>query len=483
MAIIDAQRAGRSFDRIYIGGEWVQSDTAERIAVLSPATGREIGHVPAGSPTDVERAVAAAREAFEGWSTTSVEERVALLGRLRTAVLERQDELAELIVADVGVPIQIAAPVQVALTIRLLEDFATIADELAWTEQIGHSRVAYEPVGVVGAITPWNFPLNQVAAKLAPAIAAGNTVVLKPTELAPLSPLVLAEAADHAGLPPGVLNVVTGLGRPTGEALVRHDDVDMVTFTGSTSTGRRISELAAPTIKRVALELGGKSASVVLPGADLRRAVETTVHYCYLNSGQVCVAHSRLLVPRELHDEAVGIAAETANAYVVGDPFDTATTMGPLISAAQRDRVREDIIAAEADGATLVTGGARAPHRLEDGYYVQPTVFAEVRPEMTIAQEEVFGPVLSIMPYADEEEAVRIANATRYGLSGAVWAATDDEAVRIARRLRTGEVNINGGEFNPAAPSGGYKQSGNGRERGRWGFLEYLEVKAIQFRA
>jgi acyl-CoA reductase-like NAD-dependent aldehyde dehydrogenase len=389
-------------------------------------------------------------------------------------------ELAELIASEVGMPIRLAGPIQVGLPTMVMGTYAQLLADFPFEEQVGHSLVVREPVGVVGCITPWNYPLHQVVAKVAPALAAGCTVVLKPSEVAPFSAFVLAEIAAEAGLPPGVLNIVTGTGPVVGEALVSHPDVDMVSFTGSTRAGRRVSELAAATVKRVALELGGKSANVILDDADLDRAVSTGVVNCYLNSGQTCTAWTRMLVPRDRLAEAEEIAAAKARTYRLGDPLAEETNLGPLASAAQRERVRGYIEQGLAEGAKLVTGGSEPPEGLETGYFVRPTVFSEVRPDMTIAQEEIFGPVLSIIPYDTEEEAVAIANGTIYGLAGAVWSDDPERARKVARQLRTGQVDVNGAGFNPLAPFGGYKQSGNGRELGRYGLEEYLEVKSLQ---
>jgi betaine-aldehyde dehydrogenase len=340
--------------------------------------------------------------------------------------------------------------------------------------------VVREPVGVVGCITPWNYPLHQVIGKVAPAIAAGCTVVVKPSEVAPLSAFILAEILHGIGLPPGVFNLVTGYGPVVGEAIASHRDVDMVSFTGSTRAGKRVSELAAQTVKRVTLELGGKSANVILDDADIEKAVRAGVNDCYMNSGQTCSAQTRMLVPRARHDEAVRIAKEAAESFTLGPALDEKTRLGPLISDVQRERVRGYIKKGIAEGATLVTGGPDAPAGLPKGYFVKPTVFANVRNDMTIAQEEIFGPVLSIIPYDGEEDAVRIANDTIYGLGGGVWSGDPERAKRVARRLRTGQVSVNGGGFNPLAPFGGFKQSGRGREFGQHGLEEYLEIKSMQ---
>jgi acyl-CoA reductase-like NAD-dependent aldehyde dehydrogenase len=356
----------------------------------------------------------------------------------------------------------------------------SLMEEVRWEEEIGNSRVLREPVGVLGAITPWNYPLNQIAAKVAPALAAGCTVVLKPSEVVPLNAFILAEVIEAAGLPAGVFNLVTGTGPVVGEAIAAHPGVDMVSFTGSTRAGRRVSELASATVKPVAMELGGKSPNVILDDADLSRAVPDGVGKCYLNSGQTCSALTRMLVPREKLAEAEQIAAQAAESFTPGDPFEDSTRLGPLVSELQRERVRGYIEKGEAEGAKLVTGGAAAPEGLDRGYFVRPTVFSEVTPEMTIAQEEIFGPVLAIQPYDGEDEAVRIANDTVYGLAGGVWSADQDRAIGVAKKLRTGQIEINGGAFNPLAPFGGYKQSGHGRENGRYAIEELLQVKSLQ---
>jgi acyl-CoA reductase-like NAD-dependent aldehyde dehydrogenase len=352
--------------------------------------------------------------------------------------------------------------------------------EVVWEEQLGNSLIVREPVGVVGAITPWNYPLHQIAAKVAPALAAGCTVVLKPSQVAPLNAVLLADVLDELGLPAGVFNLVTGRGSVVGEALAAHPDVDMISFTGSTEAGRRVSEVAAGTVKRVALELGGKSPNVILEDADFQRAIADGVSKCFLNSGQTCSALTRMLVPRSRLAEAEQIAGAVAERFTPGDPFEPETTLGPLVSEDQRERVRVYIRKGAEEGAELLTGGAEPPEGLEHGYFVRPTVFSGVTPEMTIAQEEIFGPVLAVMPYEDEDDAVRIANDSVYGLAGGVWSADDEHAKRIAKRIRTGQLEINGGAFNPVAPFGGYKQSGHGRELGRFGLEEFLQVKSLQ---
>jgi acyl-CoA reductase-like NAD-dependent aldehyde dehydrogenase len=379
-----------------------------------------------------------------------------------------------------GMPIHLSHIIQAGLPALTFGSMSQLLDSVCFEEHIGNSLVVREPVGVVAAITPWNFPLHQIAAKVAPALAAGCTVVLKPSEIAPLNAFVLAEIIDHAGLPAGVFNLVTGVGPVVGEALAAHPDVDLVSLTGSTRAGNRVSELAAHTVKRVALELGGKSPNVILDDAELGRAVADGVAKALLNSGQTCSALTRMIVPRAKLAEVEQLALEAAESYTLGDPFAEGTQLGPLVSAAQRERVRGYIHKGVDEGAKLLTGGADAPEGLATGYFVRPTVFSEVQPDSTIAQEEIFGPVLSIIAYDSEEEAVEIANNSVYGLAGGVWSADPQRALAVARKLRAGQVEINGGAFNPLAPFGGYKQSGHGRELGRFGLEEYLEVKSVQ---
>jgi aldehyde dehydrogenase (NAD+) len=468
------------FQHHYIGGEWVASTAAETIDVVNPSTEAVIGRAPAGTAEDVDRAVAAARAAFSEWSMTSAEERAAALERIHAGLEERAKQIAETIAAEMGAPLKVAQRIQVGLPLTVLASYPRILREYEFESDLANSVVVREPVGVVGAITPWNYPLHQVVAKVAPALAAGCTIVLKPSEVAPLSVLQFTEVVAAAGLPSGVFNVVAGTGPVVGEAIASHAGIDMISFTGSTRAGKRVAELAAATVKRVALELGGKSANLILDDADLETAVSAGVKNCYLNSGQTCTALTRMLVPTDRVDEAAEIAKRTAEAFRPGDPFSPESNLGPLASETQRDRVRSFIRAGIEDGATLVTGGEDPPDGLTTGYYVRPTVFSGVRPEMTIAREEIFGPVLSIIGYEDEDDGIRIANDTEYGLAGAVWSADDERALRVARRLRTGQVDVNGGAFNPIAPFGGYKQSGTGRELGPYGLEEFLETKSLQ---
>ena len=470
----------RNHTQLYLNGQWTAPAGSGTIEVLNSTTEEVMGRIPEGTADDVNAAVAAAKAAFSTWAATPVAERANYLAAIAAKLQERQAEIANLIAEEVGMPLPLATAVQAGLPIAVANSYVQLLTEFQFEEQVNNSLIVREPIGVVACITPWNYPLHQVVAKVAPALAAGCTVVLKPSEVAPLTAFVLAEIMDEIGLPAGVFNLVTGYGPVVGEALAAHPDVDMVSFTGSTRAGKRVSELAAQSIKRVALELGGKSANVILDDADLTRAVSSGVANCYFNSGQTCSAHTRMLVPKARHDEAVAIAKATAEKFQPGDPKAAGTRLGPLISATQRERVRGYIQKGIEEGATLVTGGADAPAGLETGYFVAPTVFANVNNQMTIAQEEIFGPVLSIIPYEDEDDAVRIANDTVYGLAGGVWSSDPERAKRVARRLRTGQVEINGGKFNPLAPFGGYKQSGNGREFGKFGLEEFLEVKSMQ---
>ena len=470
-------------DKFYIGGRWVAPSSADTIEVHNAGTGAVMGRVPAGTEKDIDAAVAAARGALQSWSETQPEKRAEFLEKISAALKARADELARTIAQEVGMPLKMASRIQAGLPIANFANYAKLVKEFSFESRVGNSLVVREPVGVVGAITPWNYPLHQITLKVAPALAAGCTVVLKPSEVAPFNAFMLAEAAASAGLPAGVLNIVTGYGAAAGEALVRHPGVDMISFTGSTRAGKRISEVAAQSVKRVALELGGKSASVILDDADLAQAVKSTLNGCYLNSGQTCTALTRMLVPQSKYDEAAKIAAEIAAGFSVGDPLAESTRLGPLTSKAQLERVRGYISKGLAEGAELVAGGAEPPEGVPPGgYYVRPTVFGKVRNDMTIAQEEIFGPVLSIIAYRDEEDAVRIANDTVYGLAGAVWSKDEARAQRVARRIRAGQVDVNGGAFNMNAPFGGFKQSGHGREAGVYGLEEFLEYKSLQLK-
>jgi aldehyde dehydrogenase (NAD+) len=465
----------------WINGTVTAATAGATIDVLNPATGAVVATVPSGGAADVDAAVVAARAALPGWAAATPAQRASVIAALGQRLADRAEEVARAVTAEIGAPITLSRLAQAALPSAVAASVAGLAADFPWTEEAGNSLIAREPVGVVGAITPWNFPLQQIMIKMAPALLAGNTMVFKPAELAPLTARILAEAAADAGLPDGVFNVVFGTGPVVGEAIASHPDIDMVSFTGSTAIGKRITVLAAGNVKRVALELGGKSASVVLAGADLNLAVESTLRSAFANSGQVCGAWSRMIVPASRQDEITGLIKQAADAYVVGDPEDEATRIGPVASEKQWLRVNGYIERGVADGATPVAGGPGRIPGLEHGAYIRPTVFADVDPDSVIAQEEIFGPVLSVISYrdGDEDEATAIANNSIYGLAGAVF-GDPDRAMAVARRIRTGQVDINAAEFNITAPFGGYKQSGHGREFGRLGIEEFTEIKSIQ---
>lgn len=469
-----------SRDKIYINGKWKTPAGRDNIVVVNPATEEVLATIPEGSDEDAAAAVHAARAAFDGWARTDVKERAAFLARIHQGLTARADELARVITAEVGMPLKLSRRIQVGLPVAVLESYIDLATRYPFEEEIGNSVVVREPIGVAACITPWNYPLHQVMAKVAPALAAGCTVVLKPSEVAPISAFILADIIHEAGLPQGVFNLVSGLGVPVGECLARHPEVNLVSFTGSLRAGRRVAELAAGTIKKVTLELGGKSPSVILEDADLGAAVKGTVAGCFINSGQTCNALTRMLVPESQYEQAAALAVEAAKAYLPGDPMSEQTRLGPLASASQRERVCRYIRTGTAEGARLLFGSASPP--AGPGYFVSPAVFGNVTPEMTIAREEIFGPVLVILTYRDEDDAVRIANDTPYGLAAAVWSGDPVRAERVARKLQAGQVDINGGSFNLLAPFGGSKQSGYGRELGKHGLEEFLTLKSLQFR-
>ena len=464
----------------YINGQWQEAQSTERLPVHDSSTEEIMATVPAGSVAEAERAVLAARAAFDGWSSLPVATRAAYLDKVAAGLKARADEMALAISREVGMPLKMARMVQVGGPTWHWGNFAKVARNFEWEKQVGNSLVVREAIGVVGCITPWNFPLSQVTLKIAPALAAGCTVVLKPSEIAPVNAMILAEIIHEAGLPPGVFNLVNGLGPVVGEVLATHPEVDMVSFTGSTRAGKRVSELASQSVKRVALELGGKSASVILEDADLEAAVKGTISACMLNSGQTCSAHTRMLVPASRYEEVKALAKTAIAKFSIGPSLEESSRLGPLVSANQRERVLGFIRTGIAEGADVIAGGAEAP-ALAKGYFVQPTILG-IKPTDTLAQEEIFGPVLVVIAYQDEEEAVAIANSTIYGLGGGVWSGSDEHAMKVARRLRTGQVDINGGPFNANAPFGGYKQSGNGREAGVYGFEEFLEFKSLQLK-
>ena len=467
-------------DKIYINGEWVASTGTGVLEVFDSATEEVMATIPDGTAEDVDRAVKAAAAAFPAWSALSNDERAAYMARIGEGLMARMEKIGELVSREVGMPKNLSVPIQAGLPTGAFSDIPRLMGEITWEEEIGNSLVVREPIGVVGAITPWNYPLYQIALKVAPALAVGCTVVLKPSEVAPINAFELAEVIDEVGLPAGVFNLVTGVGPVVGEAIAAHELVDAVSFTGSTRAGKRVMQVGAENIKRVNLELGGKSANIILEDADLATAVPAGIFGCFLNSGQTCSALTRMIVPRSRLAEVEELAAATAAGFLPGDPIGEGIMVGPLVSAAQRDRVRGFIQKGIDEGAKLLIGGPDAPEGLEKGYFVQPTVFSEVTPEMTIAREEIFGPVLSIIPVDSEEEAIEVANSVQYGLAGAVWAGDPVHAEEVARKMRTGQVDINGGQFNADAPFGGYKQSGNGRERGKFGLEEFLETKSMQ---
>jgi len=469
-----------AYNAHYIAGRWVPAQSPDRFPVHDSSTEEVIASVPAGTADEATAAVMAARAAFEGWAGLPAAVRADFLDKIAAGLKARMDEVAMAIAREVGMPLKLARSVQVGGPVWNWANFAKVTRAFEWEEKVGNSLVVREPIGVVGCITPWNFPLNQITLKVAAALGAGCTVVLKPSEIAPINAMLLAEVIHEAGLPPGVFNLVNGAGPVVGEVLASHPEVDMVSFTGSTRAGKRVAELASQGVKKVALELGGKSASILLDDADFEAAVKGTLSACLLNSGQTCSAHTRMLVPKHRLGEVKALAQAAIAKYSIGPSLDEASRLGPLVSAAQRDRVLGFIEQGIREGAEVIAGGAQRPP-FDKGYFVQPTIL-RVQPGDTLAREEIFGPVLVLITYRDEDEAVRIANDTIYGLGGGVWSRDESRAVAVARRVRTGQVDINGGPFNAQAPFGGYKQSGIGRENGKYGFEEFLQYKALQFK-
>jgi aldehyde dehydrogenase (NAD+) len=465
--------------KFYIDGQWVEPITPNLFNVINPAVEDVAGQITLGTSADVDRAVTAARRAFPDYSQTGKEERLALLLRIIDRYQARSEELACAMTLEMGSPITFSREVQAPNALGHFKQMVEVLKTYELERFMGGTLIRREPIGVCGLITPWNWPLNQITSKLAPALAAGCTVVLKPSEIAPLSAIIFAEVLHEAGVPKGVFNLVNGDGPTVGEAISRHPDIDMVSFTGSTRAGILVAKAAADTVKRVAQELGGKSANIILPDADLDKAVPAGVLRSFTNSGQSCQAPTRMLVHRSQLDDAMALAKRTAATVRVGDPLDAKTTMGPLVSKAQFDKVQGLIERGIQEGATVVCGGAGRPAGFNRGYFVRPTVFADVTPAMTIAREEIFGPVLSMLTYDSEEEAVAMANATTYGLAGYVQSGDIARARRIGSQLRAGRVYLNGAPADQSVPFGGYKQSGNGREHGVFGFEEFLEVKAV----
>ncbi len=469
----------KQYDQFYINGEWVSPIESQLIDIINPATEQAIGKVALGSKADVDRAVDAAKNAFAPWSQTTRDERLAILDRIIALYEERMEEIAQAITAEMGASISMARDSQAPIGMIHFKVARKVLESFSFEESLGTSQIIKEPIGVCGFITPWNWPMNQVACKIAPALACGCTIVLKPSELSPVSVNILVDILDKAGVPAGVFNMVYGDGPNVGAAMSEHPDIDMMSLTGSTRAGIQVSKAAADTIKRVALELGGKSANIILDDTNFDEVVAAGAENCFRNVGQSCNAPTRMLVPAHLHDRAVAAVKAQVAATVVGDPLNESTDIGPLANAPQFSKVNSMIEAAIASGSELVVGGSGRPEGLTQGYFVKPTAFANVTNDMMIAREEVFGPVLVIMPYQTEEEAIEIANDSPYGLAAYVQSGDADRARAVARKLRVGNVFINGNDFDPNAPFGGYKQSGNGREWGEFGFHDFLEIKGV----
>ncbi len=465
--------------QFYIDGKWVGPIIENNFPVINPTSEEPIATISMGTAADVDKAVAAAKAGFESYSETSTEDRLALLQRIIEVYQSKNDEMAETISGEMGAPLSLSLAAQVPAGLRHFSEIVQVLGDFKFEEVKGSTLMRKEPIGVCGLITPWNWPMNQIVCKVAPALATGCTMVLKPSEIAPLSAYLFTQILDEAGLPPGVFNMVNGDGPTVGAAIASHPDVAMVSITGSTRAGVAVASAAAPSVKRVTQELGGKSANIILDDADLQRAVTDGAQACFRNTGQSCNAPTRMLVPRSLMNEAVAAAKQTAEATKVGDPFMEGTSIGPLASRAQFEKVQHLIKKGVAEGAKLVTGGPGRPDGISKGFFVKPTVFAPVRNDMTIAREEIFGPVLCMIGYENEDDAVRIANDTPYGLSGYVTSGNIERARRVARKIRAGNVHINGARLDFGGCFGGYKQSGNGREWGEAGLEEYLELKAV----
>ncbi|MCB1684175.1 MAG: aldehyde dehydrogenase family protein [Pseudomonadales bacterium] len=465
--------------KFYINGKWVTPSTKTTLDVINPATEESIAKIAMGGKADVDNAVAAAKAAFETFSRTTVEERIALLERIIAAYQARMSDIAQTVSQEMGAPIGLASAAQAPAGLGHLMNSLKALKSFQWSEDVGTARIVREPIGVCGLITPWNWPLNQIAAKVGPAIAAGCTMVLKPSEVAPLNAILFAEVMDAAGTPPGVFNLINGDGPTVGVAMSAHPDIDMMSFTGSTRAGISVAQEAAVTVKRVAQELGGKSPNVILDDADFAKVVARDTFGVCMNTGQSCNAPTRMLVPANRMEEAAAIAKATAETIKVGDPADKATQIGPVVSKVQFDKVQALIQKGIDEGAKLETGGVGRPDGLNRGYFIKPTIFSDVSNEMSIAREEIFGPVLSIIPYKDESDAIRIANATVYGLSAYVSSSDLERAKKVGSQIRAGNVHLNGAGVDPGAPFGGYKQSGNGREFSKWGLEEFLETKAF----
>jgi len=473
----------KEYKQYFVGGQWQKSTDSDVIDVVNPFSEQVIASVNSCSAKDISSAVDAAHGAFKTWSCTSIETRVLLLRKIAQVLKEQQEDLSNTISSELGMPLKMTQRVQVGSPIATFELTANELEKFQWEEQIGNSKITREPAGVVVAITPWNYPLHQIAAKVAPAIASGCTVVLKPSEVTPLNAILLAKVFELANAPAGIFNLVFGRGPIVGEYLVTNPKVDLISFTGSTRAGKSIMALAADQIKRVKLELGGKSASIILPGADLVKATKSSVNSCFLNSGQTCSALTRLLVQENDYKAVCELAINQAKSFTLGDPMSDSTRLGPLVSKVQQERVKNYIRKGIEEGATLLAGGDTMPEGITKGFFVTPTILGDVKPEYIIAQEEIFGPVLSIIKYKDVDQAIEIANSTLYGLAGAVWGANNDEAMHVAKQIRAGQVDINGGFFNMLAPFGGFKQSGFGRELGKFGIEEFLEFKSFQMPA